>query len=170
VREHYSDQQGPPVLRELLFKNDVRPSAMPSYPILQKLAVASPIEQRSILQEHVRGVVARVLGLDRSNRLANNQKFFEFGMDSLMALELKNQLQQDFGLTPSTIAFEYPTVEALSGYLAASLKIETAATGSLSNQIDDKGRQFLAKLEELSEDEAVTLLNSKLDAMDRKLE
>ena len=43
-------------------------------------------------------------------------------MDSLTALELKNSLQTDLGLVlPSTLAFDYPTVEALLDYLAAQL-------------------------------------------------
>jgi short-subunit dehydrogenase/acyl carrier protein len=167
LREHYSEQQGPPLLRELL--RDDCPAAVLRHSILEKLVGASPVEQRFIVREHVRGVVARVLGLDRSNRLAGDQKFFEFGMDSLMALELKNQLQQDFGLMPSTIAIEYPTVDALSEYLTASLDIVTAPTTS-PWQSDDKDREFVDKLEELSEDEAAALLNSKLEAMYRKLE
>jgi len=46
------------------------------------------------------------------------QGFFDMGMDSLLALDLKNRLQDDLGLSlPSTLTLEYPTVMGLAEYL-----------------------------------------------------
>jgi hypothetical protein len=45
--------------------------------------------------------------------------FFEFGMDSLTSLQLRRRLEQALGRPlPSTLAFNYPTIEALASYLS----------------------------------------------------
>lgn len=42
-------------------------------------------------------------------------------MDSLRAVELKNSLATEFAIDlPSTITFDYPTINALAGYIAAN--------------------------------------------------
>jgi len=44
------------------------------------------------------------------------------GLDSLGAVELRNSLEGSFGLQlPSTLVFDYPTVDALAGYLAKKM-------------------------------------------------
>ena len=64
----------------------------------------------------MRNRVARILGLAAGPDAATG--FAELGMDSLMAVELRRQLEQDCGCgLPATVAFEYPTVERLAGYL-----------------------------------------------------
>jgi len=66
--------------------------------------------------------VARVLG--RSvNQLPDPQLgFFDMGMDSLMAVELKNRLDTQLGTTvSSTVIFEHPTIAALAKHLAAEV-------------------------------------------------
>ena len=50
--------------------------------------------------------------------------FFELGMDSLMAVELRNRLQGQLGSAyplSSTLALDYPNVRALAGHLAGRL-------------------------------------------------
>lgn len=45
------------------------------------------------------------------------------GLDSLAAVELKNAVSSKFGVSlPATLAFDYPTLEALSKFIAANLE------------------------------------------------
>ena len=44
------------------------------------------------------------------------------GLDSLAAVEMKNSVSRKFGVSlPATLAFDYPTLEALSKVIVASL-------------------------------------------------
>jgi acyl carrier protein len=71
----------------------------------------------------VRELVARVLG-ERELPDASHG-FADLGLDSLMAVELKQLLEDRFGQPLSaTVVFNYPTVEKLAGYL---MGVEPAA-------------------------------------------
>jgi acyl transferase domain-containing protein/NADPH:quinone reductase-like Zn-dependent oxidoreductase/acyl carrier protein/SAM-dependent methyltransferase len=79
--------------------------------------VAAPKRRQSVLA-HVREQVIRVLGLDPSYRVEPHQGLRDLGMDSLMAVELRNRLQQTLAhKLPATLAFDFPTVETISDYL-----------------------------------------------------
>jgi acyl carrier protein len=66
----------------------------------------------------VRDEVARILGFE-PRELPTDQGFFRLGMDSVMSVRLRARLEHSLGRPlPATIALEYPTVEALAGYLS----------------------------------------------------
>ena len=55
------------------------------------------------------------MGFAETNAVTAQTGFFELGMDSIMAVELKNKLSAELSLSlPSTLAFDYPNVEALA--------------------------------------------------------
>ncbi|AFZ34701.1 6-deoxyerythronolide-B synthase, 8-amino-7-oxononanoate synthase [Stanieria cyanosphaera PCC 7437] len=72
----------------------------------------------SAFQQHIQTQVAKVLGFSDRKSVDVQENFADLGMDSLMAVELKNQLQTSLKIDiPLTITFDYPTVEALANYL-----------------------------------------------------
>ncbi|MCP4194830.1 MAG: SDR family NAD(P)-dependent oxidoreductase [Planctomycetaceae bacterium] len=61
--------------------------------------------------------VGRALGIS-GDQLDRTKGLFDMGLDSLTALELKNGLQRDLQMDlPVSIAFDYPTVDALISFL-----------------------------------------------------
>jgi len=88
----------------------------------RQLASRPVHEQRQLLVQHVRAQVTKTLGIHADQELDANQKLFDVGLDSLMAIELRSHLQASLELTlPSTLLFDHPTVTALVGYLAEDI-------------------------------------------------
>jgi acyl transferase domain-containing protein/surfactin synthase thioesterase subunit/D-arabinose 1-dehydrogenase-like Zn-dependent alcohol dehydrogenase/acyl carrier protein len=81
------------------------------------LAPADRNPQTPVL-ELVRRTVAEVLGTSQPQMVAPNRGFTEQGLDSLMAVQIRNRLQKELGTTlSSTIVFDHPTVEKLTAHL-----------------------------------------------------
>jgi acyl carrier protein len=71
-----------------------------------------------LLVEHLRAQVARVIGAEDVRTITPERGFFSLGMDSLTSVELRNRLQRSLRVTlPATVAFDYPTVDALAEFL-----------------------------------------------------
>jgi NADP-dependent 3-hydroxy acid dehydrogenase YdfG/acyl carrier protein len=131
---------------------------------LQQLEAAPSAERRSLLLSHVREQIIRVMRLEPSFSLEPRQGLFQIGMDSLMAVELSRHLQNSLGKAlPATIAFDYPTLEKLTAYLASevlSLDQPPSAKSPEEKDLEDHGEiaDVLEELEQLSEDDAANLL------------
>ena len=79
-------------------------------------------DRRDAVINHIRGLAAKVLGTDPSRPLDTSQPLNELGLDSLMAVELKNHLQASVGTTLSAgVLFDHPTIEKLADYLLAEV-------------------------------------------------
>jgi acyl transferase domain-containing protein/NADPH:quinone reductase-like Zn-dependent oxidoreductase/acyl carrier protein len=86
------------------------------------LVAASPQDRTWAIDEFVRGKVADVLHMDDPDAVDPSAEFVRLGLDSLVAVELKNALESAFRLPlPPSIAFDYPSVELLTEYLDQQL-------------------------------------------------
>ncbi|MEM9161683.1 MAG: SDR family NAD(P)-dependent oxidoreductase [Cyanobacteria bacterium P01_F01_bin.4] len=96
-------------------------TALTASSFLDQLAQTPPDQQRQLLDTYVCQQICQTLGF-QPDELDRQAGFFDLGMDSLTALELKNTLQVNLGISlPSTLVFDYPTVTALLSYLAGQL-------------------------------------------------
>jgi acyl transferase domain-containing protein len=98
--------------------------AEPEGPALPALSVRGLTveEARAAVVAALRVEVAAVLHLDDASAIGDRRGFFEMGMDSLMAIELKKRVERVVGMTlPRTIAFECPNVATLADEVARLL-------------------------------------------------
>jgi acyl transferase domain-containing protein/NADPH:quinone reductase-like Zn-dependent oxidoreductase/NAD(P)-dependent dehydrogenase (short-subunit alcohol dehydrogenase family)/acyl carrier protein len=95
---------------------------------LQKRLTALPAAEREAsLLETLRAEVAQVLGLASGRSVNPTTSLQELGADSLMSVELRNRLVALTGATlPATLVFDYPTTEALTGFILTQLELKDA--------------------------------------------
>lgn len=131
---------------------------------LQSVPVAQRLQK---LKWHIRGQVAHVLGFSEPEKLDPQQGFFSIGMDSVMATQLRVRLESSLGQhLPSTIAFEYPTIESLTSYLAVEvLKLNQTAPESAPEQTP--AVEMTESKQALSEDELLSKLDDELAAFNK---
>ncbi|MET9418357.1 type I polyketide synthase, partial [Streptomyces klenkii] len=110
-----------PEVRDALAEEPAEPSAEPSA-LKQKLSALSEGEQQRLLVDTVCAHAAAVLGHSGSAAVEPDLAFRDLGFDSLTAVELRNLLTADTGLTlPATLVFDHPTPEAIARYLRSEL-------------------------------------------------
>ncbi|MEE3650594.1 MULTISPECIES: type I polyketide synthase [unclassified Brenneria] len=116
----------------------------------QSLAALEPAARLKQLQTAIAVNIAAILGLDDASRLAPEQSFKESGIDSLMALELRNRLATASGLRlPATLTYDYPTPAALAEYLDEQLfaGLDTASDPSATEEKEEaRIRDILAAI------------------------
>jgi polyketide synthase 12/myxalamid-type polyketide synthase MxaB len=156
----------PPFLSEILQPATGSAAEVPSGAadagVLLGIKDAPASEQLTLLADFVRARAIRVLGIDAARYIDPRQPLNELGLDSLMAVELRNALGVAAGRTlPSTLLFDYPTLDALAGYLANHvLQLRPPDDTPAENETDG--------LDDLSEDDMAALLSQELAAMRQK--
>ncbi|HEY9267636.1 MAG TPA: type I polyketide synthase, partial [Mycobacterium sp.] len=132
----------------------------------EELRDCDPDRRTDLLTDHVLAQVAAAMGLASAHTLEPTVGFFQFGMDSLMSVTLQRSLSESLGeALPASVVFDYPTVEALTDYLASILPeiIETA--GNDDEVADGRGVGSEAHedtYDELAEDELLARLSERL--------
>jgi amino acid adenylation domain-containing protein len=90
--------------------------------LASRLAGQTPDQQHATLTELVTTVTATVLAHPDPTAINPDQRLLELGIDSLTALELRNAVATQTGLTlPATLVFDHPTPAALATHLAQQL-------------------------------------------------
>ena len=87
--------------------------------LLQKLQSAFPNEREEIVKDHLLSLVCEILGISAKDTFKDNQGFFKSGMDSIMAVQFRNQLQNDLGkiiAVPATIVFDCPNISKMTNF------------------------------------------------------
>jgi acyl transferase domain-containing protein/acyl carrier protein len=129
---------------------------------LRRLASASPGQRAGLIEELLRKHVAQVLRIPEA-RVTPREPLSGLGMDSLMGLELRNRIEGSLGISvPATLLWTYPTVAAVSAYLAGALGAPTeappAAPAAPAPDLD-------AEAERTTGSEAARLIDEEFEAL-----
>ena len=140
---------------------------------VQQLRLALPDERVDLLIEFVRGKVAKVLRLDPAEPIERRARLMDLGVDSLMAVELRNLLSTGLRLSsralPATLIFDYPTIEAIAAYVSRDVlvldKPVEAPTPDRATRPAETSSVSAADLAQLSDETVEAMLLEKLKAM-----
>ncbi|MCM1984976.1 type I polyketide synthase [Lyngbya confervoides] len=85
---------------------------------LEQLRQLPSCDRRNFLTLQIRTEVAEVLGFNTPEEVPLDETLSDLGVDSLMAVELSNQLEENIGESiPASFLFEHPTLYELIDYL-----------------------------------------------------
>jgi len=126
------------------------------------LMAAGGRERLTLLEAHVCEQVGQVMRLP-AERVNAATPFQTMGMDSLMALELRNRLEMSLGLTlPATLTWAHPNAAALAAHLAELLQFTAEEAEAPARPAEPARASALERVNELSEDEVDRLLAEKM--------
>jgi hypothetical protein len=131
---------------------------------LKDLSDAAPSQRHRLLLAHVRSHLCKVLGIQAEAAIDVHRGMMELGMDSLMAVELRNRLQASLGQPlPATLMFENPTVAGLTDNLLNEVLFPQAAATPHRDALPPGEKD----LDGLGEDAVAALLAEKLVTLGR---
>ncbi len=123
--------------------------------ILNRLSATPQRNRRKVMVEYLREQARSVLGLSGSTLFIDEREaLMKIGMDSLMAVEYRNNLAAALGRPLSaTLVFDHPTIASLADFLS----------GGLSQEPVGERDALLEDIDSLSDAEAAELLQEELE-------
>ena len=120
------------------------------------------------MQRRIAELAVTTLGLPRTGTLDVRQGLRDVGLDSLMAVELRNSLQKLAGRgLPSTLLFDRPTVESLADFLLDQIdgSPKPVSVVAAESAADLESTPLSDADITLTDDAAELLLREELDAL-----
>ena len=141
-----------------------RPAAHAAVDLGSRLKETPSSRRRPLVAAFVRERALRALGVDPARSVDPRAPLGELGLDSLLAVELRNTLGSAIGRQlPATLLFDYPTLDALTDYLLDEVFAmpdgETQPPEGASAMAAGAG--LVASVESLSDEEVDRLLASR---------
>lgn len=127
---------------------------------LSKLSAAEPgTPRRALLRDHICRQVAKILEFDNSFVIDPHQPLAEVGLDSLMAIELRNMLSTSIDRQlPPTLLFDYPTIDSVYSYLATLVFDDEKPAIEAAVEVDPELEGILEELESLPDNTVEMML------------
>ena len=143
--------------------------------LARRLAEAFTGDREALLVACVRSNIAAVLRLADPASIDCRQRLIDLGLDSLMAVELRNRLEAALGwseVLPATLVFDYPTIDAMVSLIGQRIEDQLAgpaaepAVARAAAEAAGSPREIaLERLAGMSDEEAETLLLQKLGTL-----
>jgi acyl carrier protein len=132
-----------------------------------QLLAAQEMQRRPMLAARVEERVRTVLSLGGRQTIDSARPLQEYGLDSLLSIELRNALSTDLGVKLSaTTLFDYPTLGGLTDWLFDDvLKLrdqDEASDGAVHPSASGDRQDVLAGVAALSDDEVERLFQEKM--------
>lgn len=111
------------------------------------------------IKDYVVKAVRDVFATPDSQEIDDHLGFFDMGMDSLMAVELRNRLQIILGkeaFLDSVTLFSYPTIDAICKHLVQLMHLDNAEASLKS--VNDISKDMMNDVGEMSMDEVIRKL------------
>ena len=161
ARTALDDERAPDAAR------DATPSADPRGLWLTRFEEAMPVERMDLLRELARQQVMQVLRLDPASPPALHDRLMDLGMDSLMAVQLRNGLGRALDLQrplASTLMFDHPTIEAIAAHLLERLDTAAPAPNAAAPTQPNPAPLAASAVADMSDDDIARLLDERLEA------
>lgn len=170
LAQSYSQHRLPSLLRKLVAVEQVAREVKADNSLFCTLQETDSAQRIALLQQIVAQEVCRVLGSSPEEKFSYQRGFLQLGMDSLMSVELRNNLQVLLAvkLAP-TVAFNYSNVEMLALHLDYKLfgQEEAIDKNLLAVEVEKVKKETVSSdnvdLNSLSLDELTSLLEAELE-------
>ncbi|MFD8082546.1 type I polyketide synthase [Kitasatospora sp. NPDC059722] len=142
-----------PEVRDALRETRPQDGAPAAGTLTERLAGLSPGRRREAAAALARTQVATVLGHADESQVGDRSPFKDLGVDSVIAVELRNRLQDHTGLgLPVTVVFDHPSLEKLADFLVATAfpqdAGESADTAAAAGERDRERAREIQEAEE----------------------
>ncbi|MEV0675275.1 type I polyketide synthase [Actinosynnema sp. NPDC050436] len=132
---------------------DTGPEEPAANDLLDRLGRASERQREQLVLEAVRATFAAVLDYPDGRAVDPGRSFSEQGLDSVTGLQLRNRLNDVFGLRlPAVVVFDHPTPLALARHVGEHLP---PTTGDADRPPRDVLAELTAAVRSLAPDDAV---------------
>jgi acyl carrier protein len=143
-----------------------------------QLLAAAPAQRRPMLDARIEDRVRAVLSLSDSDNIDSARPLQEYGLDSLLSIELRNALSAGLeAKLPSTLLFDHPTLGGLTDWLFHDVLKLTAENGvggqfgpepasePAARPFKDRESGVLDEVAALSDEEVERLFQQKIEGV-----
>ena len=122
--------------------------------LMKTLEEVPASERQQVLIDALCDQMARVMGFDNAEQIDPTRPLQELGLDSLMAVEMRNVVNGFVGRAlPATLLFKYPSLSELTGFLTTELFPNHDAEIA-----EELGEEFFEDADDSDQDEGVDLM------------
>ena len=105
-------------MERLQISQQPRPLVLPSQIDIEQVGIhTNEFESRSV--DYFKNLISSILKIP-AHRIQNDELLETYGIDSVVIMQLTNQLEKVFGSLSKTLFFEYPTIDEINQYFVAS--------------------------------------------------